>query len=102
TAAADAEQHALAAQLAAEVSLANEALGGPALFFEAAAASGGGPMNDHGEELVDLITRTIFADSWQVNGGQNTIVYYRPLMCLVVTAAGDVHRDVDGLLNALR
>jgi len=99
---ADAEQHALAAQLAADVSLANYALGGPASFVEAAAAAGGGPVNDHGEELVDLITRTLFPDSWEVNGGRNTIVYYRPLMCLVVTATGDVHRDVDHLLNALR
>lgn len=102
TASADAEQHALAAQLAAEVSLANYSLGGPASFVEAAAAAGGGPVNDHGEELVDLITRTLFPDSWEVNGGRNTIVYYRPLMCLVVTATGDVHRDVNHLLNALR
>ncbi len=99
-AAADAEQRALAASLAAELSLAAYATGGPAPFFQA--VQGGGAVSDHGEELVDLITRTIFPDKWEVNGGTNTIVYYRPLMCLVVTATGTTHGGVENLLDGLR
>jgi hypothetical protein len=99
-ASADAEQRELAAALAAEVSLAGYATGGPAHFFQA--AQGGGAVGDYGEELVDLITRTIFPDKWEVNGGVSTIVYYRPLMCLVVTATGTTHGDVENLLDGLR
>ena len=99
-ASADAEQRELAAALAAEVSLAGYATGGPAPFFQA--AHGGGAVGDYGEELVDLITRTIFPDKWEANGGANTIVYYRPLMCLVVTATGTTHRGVEDLLDGLR
>lgn len=103
-AAADADQRALAATLAAEVSLASYTTGGPAPFFQAAAdgALGGGAVSDNGEELVDLITRTIFPDKWEVNGGNCTIVYYRPLMCLVVTATGTTHGGVENLLDGLR
>lgn len=97
---ADAEQRALASALAAEIALASYATGGPASYFQA--SHGGGAMGDHGEELVDLITRTIFPDQWEVNGGTSTIVYYRPLMCLVVTATGTTHNGVDNLLNGLR
>ena len=99
---ADADQREIAQHLAAELSLASYATGGPAQVFEAAGAGGGGAVGDFGEELVDLITRTIYPDSWQQNGGVCTIVYYRPLMCLVVTATGDLHHDVHGLLDALR
>jgi hypothetical protein len=99
TATADAEQRALAEELAAEMAVAGYALGGPSQVFGAA---GGGAQADYGEELVDLITQTIYPHKWEVNGGNCTIVYYRPLMCLVVTATGDVHGGVEGLLNGLR
>jgi hypothetical protein len=98
----DADQRDLARDLAVEASLASYSLGGPVAVLPAAGAPGGGAISDHGEELVDLITRTIFPDKWEVNGGECTIVYYRPLMCLVVTATGDAHRGVDGLLEGLR
>lgn len=103
-AASSAEERALASALAAEVSLAAHATGGPAPLFEAAHQGyrGGGPVGDHGEELVDLITRTIYPEKWEVNGGTSTIVYYRPLMCLVVTAPGTTHSGVENLLNGLR
>jgi hypothetical protein len=105
-AAADSDQHELAAQLAAEASLASYSLGGAGVVFQAASHDqgkhGGGAVQDNGEELVDLITRTIYPDAWKVNGGECTIMYYRPLMCLVVTATGDKHRGVDGLLDGLR
>jgi hypothetical protein len=100
----DADQRELARDLAVEASLASYSLGGPAAVMQAAGARGGGAQADYGQELVDLITTTIFPDKWAVNGGggECTIVYYRPLMCLVVTATGDAHRGVDGLLDGLR
>lgn len=102
SASANADQRELARDLAVEASLTGYSLGGPVALLPAAGAPGGGAVSDFGEELVDLITRTIFPDKWAVNGGECTIVYYRPLMCLVVTATGDAHRGVDGLLEGLR
>jgi hypothetical protein len=101
---ADRDQLELSNYVAAQVSLAGYALGGPAQVFDSAGgAFGGGAVNgDFGQDLVDLIERTISPNSWAVNGGVCTIVYYRPLMCLVVRATGDTHRDVGGLLDGLR
>ena len=99
----DDAQRELAAQVAAQVSLAHYSLGGPGRLFDAAGAAGGGAViGDNGQELVDLIQRTIAPDAWDISGGPCRIVYYRPLMCLVVTATGDIHRDVGNLLPQLR
>ena len=66
------------------------------------AAFGGGTVSDHAQELIDLIQRTISPQSWDVNGGQGSMFYYRPLMALVVRTTSEVHGDVGGLLEALR
>lgn len=66
------------------------------------AALGGGTVNDHAQELIELIQRTIRPNSWDVHGGQGTMFYFRPLMALVVRATSEVHGDVGGLLRALR
>ena len=65
-------------------------------------AFGGGAVRDYGAALVDLITSTISPDSWAVNGGASTIYYYAPLHALVVSAPGEVHPQVGGLLGAMR
>ncbi|MEX1224694.1 MAG: hypothetical protein WEA31_09125, partial [Pirellulales bacterium] len=48
----------------------------------------GGPRNnqanDEGAELVELIEKTISPESWDVNGGSGTIVYWGNLKVLVV------------------
>jgi hypothetical protein len=66
------------------------------------AAFGGGTVNDHAQELIELIQRTIRPNSWDVHGGQGSMFYFRPLMALVVRATSEVHGDVGGLLRALR
>ncbi|HTN73631.1 MAG TPA: hypothetical protein VL096_00225 [Pirellulaceae bacterium] len=101
---ADEEQRALAEQITAQVAIASYSTGGPAQVFEAAggALGGGVVIGDYGDELVELIQNTVVPKVWDVNGGPCTIVYYRPLMCLVVRATGDQHRAVDGILNVLR
>jgi hypothetical protein len=100
----DERQQELAQQIAAQVSLASYSLGGPARLFDSlgGAPGGGAVIADHGQELVDLIQRTIAPAAWDVNGGPCTIVYYRPLMCLVVTATGDIHGQAGNLLQGLR
>jgi hypothetical protein len=91
-------------------SLASATLGGPATLFNQAhshnrpvviGARGGGTAFDYGPALVDLIQRTIVPDFWDVNGGKGTIVYYRPLLCLVVRATSEVHHRIGGTLDAL-
>lgn len=67
-----------------------------------AGARGGGGVSDLGPELVDLIERTISPKFWDVNGGPGTIIYYRPLHCLVVRATGEIHGDVGAVLGGLR
>jgi len=57
---------------------------------------------DYGAELVELIERTINPSFWDVAGGPGTIVYYRPLQCLVVRATAEVHGQVGGVLGDLR
>ena len=92
-----------AGELASEVSLMNYTLGGPSYVLEqGGGAFGGGTMEDHGQELIDLIERTIKPDFWDAAGGPGSIFYYRPLMALVVRATSEVHDNVGGLMNALR
>ncbi len=57
---------------------------------------------DYGQDLVDLIQKTIHPDFWDVNGGPGTIVYFSPLRCLVVRATHEVHGDVGGLIRGVR
>ncbi len=85
--------------LAASLSLLDSSLNGPSALL----ARGGraGPA-DYGPELVDLIERTINPDFWDTNGGPGTIVYFAPLRCLVITATGEMHQNVGGLVGGLR
>ncbi len=89
--------------LADQVSTMNYTMGGPSYVFEqGGGALGGGAVNDHGQELIELIERTIKPDFWDTAGGPGSIFYYRPLMALVVSATSEVHDNVGGLLHALR
>ncbi len=92
------------ATLLGQANSGTSALGGSALGGSArgGGARGGGGAFDYGPSLVDLIQRTIVPDFWDVNGGPGTIVYYRPLMCLVVRATSDVHHRIGGAVGAIR
>jgi hypothetical protein len=57
---------------------------------------------DYGPELVELIQQTISPETWDINGGNGAVVYYAPLRVLVVSAPGDVHTQVGGVLGQLR
>ncbi len=95
----DPELLAASDSLAASLNLLDSSLAGPSALL----AYGGqaGPA-DYGPELVDLIERTINPDFWDTNGGPGTIVYFAPLRCLVITATGEMHQNVGGLVGGLR
>jgi hypothetical protein len=95
----DPELLAASDSLAASLNLLDSSLGGPSALL----AYGGraGPA-DYGPDLVDLIERTINPDFWDTNGGPGTIVYFAPLRCLVITATGEMHQNVGGLVGGLR
>lgn len=68
----------------------------------AGAGAGAGGVIDYGPELVDLIQATISPSTWDINGGNGSIVYFAPLRVLVVSAPGEVHGDVADVLGQLR
>jgi hypothetical protein len=66
-----------------------------------AGANGGAPQDD-GQALVELIQATIAPQSWDVNGGPGTIVYWPAWHVLVVRQTDDVHDQIGGAMHALR
>lgn len=56
---------------------------------------------DHGEDLVDLIHKTISPSSWDINGGPGTIQYWRPGHALVIRASDEVQEEIGGVLDQL-
>lgn len=57
---------------------------------------------DYGPELVEVIQQTISPATWDINGGNGSIVYFSPLRVLVVSAPGTVHGQVGNVLGQLR
>ncbi|MDO4549746.1 MAG: hypothetical protein Q4C96_00670 [Planctomycetia bacterium] len=55
-----------------------------------------------GEELVNLIQTTIHPQSWEANGGEGTIYYWRTHRHLIIYQTEEVHRDVSNVLEQLR
>ncbi|HJN10715.1 MAG TPA: hypothetical protein QF564_18660 [Pirellulaceae bacterium] len=91
-----------AASTSGHLAMAGSAMGGPASVFSQGSARGGRAIPDYGPSLVALIERTIAPEFWDTNGGPGTIVYYQPLMCLVVRATTEVHHAIGGATGALR
>lgn len=54
------------------------------------------------QKLIDLIQETVSPETWDVNGGQGSIVYFANGHALVVLAPGDVHDELGGLIRQLR
>ena len=86
-----------------QMSLVGASAGGPSQLFSSRGAFGGAAVRpDYGLALVDLIQTTIQPDSWDVNGGPGTIVYYAPLHALVVRATSEVHHKIGGAVKVIR
>ena len=58
--------------------------------------------DDHGQELVELIQQTIAPHTWDVNGGNGSIYYWRPGRAMVVRQQGEVHEHIGDVLDQLR
>lgn len=58
--------------------------------------------DDAGQDLVELIQKTIAPGTWSINGGPGAIHYWRPGRAIVVTATDDIHGDMGGLIGQLR
>ncbi len=67
-----------------------------------AGSPGGGPDLAGARELVELIRTTIAPETWDVNGGRGTIMYYSPLKVLVIRQTSEVHELINALQNQLR
>lgn len=63
---------------------------------------GGATADDAGQELVDLIERTIAPDTWDTVGGEGSIRYYSTWHALVVRQTDEVHDLVRGVVDGLR
>ncbi len=61
----------------------------------------GNADDDHGQALVDLIQKTISPASWDVNGGQGSIYYWRPGRAIVVRATDEVHGNIGDVLRQI-
>ena len=55
-----------------------------------------------GEELVELIQKTVCIDTWEINGGNGTIYYYGPMKAMVVNQTAEVHEEISAVLEQLR
>lgn len=65
-------------------------------------AAGGAGTLARARQLIRLIRSVIAPESWDVNGGDNSIQFYAPLNVLVVRASGEVHHQIGGVLPALK
>ncbi len=56
---------------------------------------------DYGQDLVDLIQRTIAPTTWDVNGGQGSIYYWSHGRALIIRQTDEVHEQIGGVLEQL-
>lgn len=65
--------------------------------------AGGGQQgnDDYGQDLVDLIQKTIAPTSWDVNGGLGSAYYWRQQRAIVVRAEQGVHEEISELMDQL-
>jgi hypothetical protein len=57
---------------------------------------------DYGPDLVELIQQTISPATWDINGGNGSIVYFAPLQVIVVSAPATTHDQIGDVLGQLR
>jgi len=74
--------------------------GGGAMLGGGNAWQNGPP--DNGEQLVELIQQVIAPATWDVNGGPGSIYYWRIGHSMVISAPGEVHHEIGGVLDQLR
>lgn len=76
---------------------------GPAPRWAGQAAPGFGQQPaDYGQQLVELIQRTVAPATWEANGGPGTLYYWKPGQALVVRQTDEVHDQLSDVLQQLR
>jgi hypothetical protein len=65
-------------------------------------AGGQSGVNSRGWDLVALIRNTVAPETWDVNGGNGSIFFYRPLNVIVVRQTQAVHDDLGDVLGQIR
>jgi hypothetical protein len=82
--------------------LAGEAAHRESMAARSDADPAAGGRQAEAQKLIDLIQATVRPETWDVNGGRGSIVYFANGHGLVVLAPEDVHDDLGGLLRQLR
>lgn len=62
------------------------------------AGGGAGPA----QELIEMIQTTIAPESWAVNGGKGTMMFYAPQNALVIRQTAEAHEQIGATLRQLR
>jgi len=62
----------------------------------------GGWVDSDGRKLSQILVDSVDRDVWEPNGGDATITFYLPALCLVITAPPDTQYKVRQLLGMLR
>jgi hypothetical protein len=73
---------------------------GPAVG-RAPGAAGGTDAGYVGDDLAEVIRRTIAPSTWDVNGGQGSIMFWRQGNALVVRQTQEIHAEIENLVGAL-
>ena len=60
------------------------------------------PTAANAAALIDLIQSTVAPNSWDIRGGQGSIVYFSPGGGLVVRQTGEAHQVIGGGLEQMR
>lgn len=75
---------------------------GPGAGMGAGAGNQSNPdAGSAGQDLVEVIRRTIAPGTWDVNGGQGAIMFWRQGAALVVRQTEEVHAEIGHLIGAL-
>ncbi len=88
-----------AAQMILEQRVPQGMRGGPAA---AGSQNTQNPEARNAASLIDLIQSTIAPASWDVRGGQGSIMYFSPGGNLVVRQTGETHQAVGAALQQMR
>jgi hypothetical protein len=85
----------------ADAVLSQVGMGMPGAGMQGGGAGNNNGPDDAGPDLVDLIQKTISPATWDVNGGPGSIYYWRNQRAIVVSAPGEVHEEIGGLLEQM-
>jgi hypothetical protein len=75
-------------------------MAGPGGFAPNRPGANAGPP-DAGQDLIDMIHKTIAPESWDINGGKGSIYYWQTRHALVIRASSEVHEQIGGLMEQL-